>query len=60
MQWAILLTAQPVPILIYVVKDVFQTCTAQNILRPPSGDTLCRFAPEYNATVAITHVNTVV
>jgi hypothetical protein len=43
-----------------MAKDVFQTGTTQNILGPPTCDTLCRFAPIDNPTVEVTDVDTVV
>jgi hypothetical protein len=59
-QRAILRTAQSVPVLILMAKDVFQTGTAQYILGPPTCDTLCRFAPIHNPAVEVTYVDTVV
>jgi hypothetical protein len=55
----VLLAAQPVTVLILMAKDVFQTKTTHHIIRLPSGDPFCRFAPVYNPTLKVTHVNAV-
>jgi hypothetical protein len=60
MQWAILLTTQPVPVLIDMIKDAISACTAHDILRAPTGNTFCRFVPIHNPTVAVTYVNAII
>jgi hypothetical protein len=57
MQWTILFTAKPMPVLIDMAEDIIETLDTDHILGLPAGNPLSRFAPVNYLSVQITNID---
>jgi hypothetical protein len=59
MKWTVLLSTEPVTILVLVTQHILEAPSAHHFLGWPASNPLCRLAPINNTSLAIAYVNAV-